>query len=235
MNIKLSRLFLALIALCHPEQADTISDSDRSYLPAHLSMTREFVMDATQNLLRDQWTFKPTDARWSIAQCIDHLARTEDSVLTMVRERLMKASEPITPFPSLTRLPAIKEKPQRLPVLADALLIRAMTDRTPAFATPAESRPPVEVAPRRSIEDPRSAVDHFLRIRAATLEYVRNTQDDLRGHFGYSRLDGYYPQLKFHDGYQWLLRMSAHTERHLMRIQELKRESYTRAGEFVRG
>ncbi|MBI4902841.1 MAG: DinB family protein [Acidobacteria bacterium] len=222
---------VTLLGLGQPAStAETISDADRAYLLAHLAMTQEFVVDATRSLTKQQWTFKPAPARWSIAQCVDHIAGTEAYVLKMVRERLMKGNSPIVPFPSLGgRVPPVSEKPERLPELADALLIRAMTDRTAAIRTPPQERPPVEeVAPRDTFPDPQAALDHFKRSRAATIGYVRTTQDDLRSHFGYTRLEGYYPRFKLHDGYQWLLRMSAHTERHLMQVQEIKRsEAFT--------
>ena len=217
--------FLVLLALANAgAAAETISDADRSYLVSHLEMTREFVIDATRGLTNEQWLFTPAPKRWSIAQCIDHLASTEEYVLRMVRERLLQAAEPIEPFPSLGRRTAsLSQKPERMPAVADALIIRAMTDRTPALALPLEQRPPVEeVAPRNSFPDSRSALEHFRAVRAATLEYARNTRDDLRGHFSFVRLEGFYPQFKFHDGYQWLLRMSAHTERHLAQVHEIK-------------
>jgi len=35
-------------------------------------------------------------------------------------------------------------------------------------------------------------------------------------------MDGF-PDVKYTDVYQWLLRASAHTERHLMQVQEVRR------------
>lgn len=34
-----------------------------------------------------------------------------------------------------------------------------------------------------------------------------------------------FPHMHFSDAYQWLLRMSAHTERHLMQVQEVRRSA----------
>src|SRR5690349_21745589 len=68
--------------------AQTLSDSDRAYLVSHLEMTREFVRDTTRDLTTEQWLYKPDTRHWSIAQCVDHLARTEAYVLSLVRDRL---------------------------------------------------------------------------------------------------------------------------------------------------
>jgi hypothetical protein len=45
---------------------------------------------------------------------------------------------------------------------------------------------------------------------------VRDTQDDLRGHF----FD--HPVLKTLDTYQWILLLSAHSQRHTAQLNEVK-------------
>jgi DinB family protein len=227
----------ALAATAGTVQPSGLDDSDRAYLVAHLEMTRQFLTDATQGLTDEQWVYSPGPGKWSIAQCVDHLAHTEEYVLAMVQDRLLKSEKPFEPFESQTRgAPAITGTPERMPRAADALLIRAMTDRTAAVRQPVGSRPPIEeVAPRMDVQDhPKSALDAFLKVRSATIAYMRTTQDDLRGHYTYTRLPGYYPDYQFQDGYQWLLRMSAHTERHLMQIHEVKESSGYPAAHSVR-
>lgn len=220
-------LVIAALAAAGAFQPGRLDDSDRAYLVAHLEMTRQFVIDTTQGLTREQMLYSPGPAKWSIAQCVDHLAQTEEFVLKMIRERLITSENPIEAFPSLSgAAPPTTPPPGRLPKAADALLVRAMTDRTAAMRTPVQSRPPIEeVAPRVEIKDPQSALDAFLKVRSALIAYARSTQDDVRGHYSYTRLPGYYPDFEFHDGYQWLLRMSAHTERHLMQMHEIRASS----------
>jgi len=217
--------YLAIAALAATGTLQTsIDDSDRAYLVAHLEMTRQIIVDATRGLTKEQWLYSPGPAKWSIAQCVDHLANSEHFILEMIQTRLVRSDKPIEPFPSVaTPASPAAVAPERLPRAADALLIRAMTDRTSAVRVPVESRPPIEeVAPRVEIADPQTALDGFLKTRSALIAYAQTTHDDLRGHFTYTRLPGYYPDFQFQDGYQWLLRMSAHTERHLMQIYEVK-------------
>lgn len=56
----------------------------------------------------------------------------------------------------------------------------------------------------------------FCAAREKTIAYARATQDDLRHHVGP------HPTLGVLDGYQWLLFLSAHTERHIAQIRELQ-------------
>ena len=205
--------------------AQSIADRDRAYLTSHLEMTREFVLDTTANLTKDQWLFQTEPRRWSIVQCIDHLARTEDAVLVLLRERVLSSKEPLLgAFASMTkdRKPT-NVLPKRMTYREDAAILRWMTDRIPAAAVPVERRPPIaEVAPRALITDPKTALEHFQRARAATLAFVKTTNEDLRGHFVQAPMDGF-NDMPYSDAYQWLLRMSAHTERHLMQVHEVRR------------
>ncbi len=210
---------------CTLSMAQPISDRDRAYLVAHLDMTREFVIDATANLSREQWLYKPDVRRWSIAQCVDHLARSEEAVLRVIREQALPSSKPLLgAFASMNKgRKAANEEPRRMSYREDANILRWMTDRTPALALPVEERPPIEeIAPRSEIADPQTAIGHFLKVREATIAFVKSTNEDLRGHFVQSPMGGY-SDMPYSDAYQWVLRMSAHTERHLMQVHEVRR------------
>jgi hypothetical protein len=223
-------LFLALLAL--PRLVGQgLSESDRAYLIDHLAMTREFVLDTTRNLTREQWLFKPAPNQWSIAECVDHIAATEEYLLKLVKERVITSDKPLlAAYPSIAKgRQAEQEQPRRMSLVEDAYLIRAMTDRVSSMATPVEHRPPIqEIAPRIVIDNPQAVLENFVRVRTATITYLRETKDDLRGHFIQTSLIGF-PQVKYHDAYQWLLRSSAHTERHLMQIQGVRQhDAYPR-------
>ncbi len=60
------------------------------------------------------------------------------------------------------------------------------------------------------------ALAEFRAIRATMKEYVRTTHDDLRHHMvtDWNR-----------DAYQWLLMVSAHSQRHILQIREIKHSS----------
>jgi hypothetical protein len=57
------------------------------------------------------------------------------------------------------------------------------------------------------------ALKDFLTLRATMLNYIRTSQDDWRHHLipGWDR-----------DAYQWLLMISAHSQRHILQIREIK-------------
>jgi hypothetical protein len=206
-------------------QTQGLETSDREYLVSHLEFTRDLVAAAARGLSRAQWEFRPAPDRWTIAQCIDHLAKTEAYVVKAVRENLVTATGPVNMFNPGAKV-EIKEPPRRMGPLEDGLIIRAMTDRVPATRIPASKRPVFsEFGPASSFEDLAKVVEEFERVRNATIEYVRTTKDDLRAHHTPASLSPFRKHFAYEDAYQWILRMSAHTERHLMQAQEVTRSA----------
>jgi hypothetical protein len=70
--------------------------------------------------------------------------------------------------------------------------------------------------PRSSALAPAHFIDGFLTRRAATLQFVRETEKALHHHFAPLG------PLGDLDGYQWLLLLASHTERHVGQIEEVK-------------
>jgi hypothetical protein len=208
-----------------PAAATQMTANERAYLREHLIMTNRFLVDTAQRYSDAQLLYKPAPNRWSIAQCIEHLARTEEYIVNLVRTQMLTQEGPLRVlFPSLvgggSGIPALEV--HRMTRADDGPTYLQMSDRTRAATVPVEQRPPIgEVAPPDTIDDPRKSIEAFLRVRKATLAYVESTKDDLRGHFGAASLFLFPEVQQAQDAYQWIFRMSAHTERHLMQIHEV--------------
>jgi len=67
--------------------------------------------------------------------------------------------------------------------------------------------------PRGTSDDLAKSLATFQALRATMLSYIRTSQEDWRHHEvpGWDR-----------DGYQWLLMISAHSQRHILQIREIK-------------
>lgn len=176
--------------------AATLSQHDRDYALAQLHAGRKEFLDAVTGLTPEQWNFKAAPDRWSIAECAEHIAVSEDFISGMIRNQLLKS-------------PAAPEKRSQVKV-QDEDLTKAVVDRTNKF------KAPEPIAPKKRWADPADAVAHFKESRDANIAYIENTQDPLRDHFAP------HPVAGMLDGYQWFLLMAAHTERHVAQIQEVK-------------
>jgi hypothetical protein len=129
-----------------------------------------------------QWNFKPDEKTWSVAECAEHIALSEDLI-----------------FGSVTKIVQAPAAPDKKSAVTDDFILKAVVDRSHKFQAPEQLRPKQTFATPQEMHRP------FQAEPRATIAYVRDTQDDLRGHF----FD--HPVLKTMDGYQWILLLSAHS------------------------
>jgi len=70
--------------------------------------------------------------------------------------------------------------------------------------------------PKGQVPDLRAGLEAFRKLRARMLEYARTTGDDLRSHV---------VQREQSDAYQWLVLVSAHAQRHILQVREIKADT----------
>lgn len=191
-------LTVILLLAVSVASAQTLTQAERDRASKHLEGTRKMFLDATAGLTPEQWEFKPAPERWSLAECAEHIAVSEDFIMQLIKERILPA--PATP----EQKEAAKGK--------DDQVLRMIPDRSQKFQAPEM------LQPTRRFATTDELVKHFKESRGRSLEYVKTSQDDLRGHF----FD--HPVMKTLDAYQWVLLMSAHTERHVKQMLEVKED-----------
>jgi hypothetical protein len=192
MKRLLFTLCLVLSSASLIRAADTSGDIQRA--ADHLQKTSAKFLASTAGLSATQLTFKSAPTRWSIAEVAEHIASAEDFLMSMVQDQVMKA-------PARTEEVNLKE--------IDDLVLLAIADRTNKIQAP---EPLIPTNRFGSIEASR---DRFKTSRARTIAFLKET-NDLREHAVDSPLG------KKLDAYQWLLFISAHSERHTKQIEEVK-------------
>ena len=174
---------------------ETISKQDRDAAVKYLMTTRDQVIAETEKLTDAQWNFKQGPDRWSVGEVVEHLALAE-SFLSESRQKVMAG-----PPPAAEQLAKAKGQ--------DAVILKAIPDRTQKVQAPEPIQPKQRLGPRSKV------MAAYTERRAQTLEYAQKTTDDLRSRVGDSPLGPL-------DAYQWLLFTAAHNERHLAQIREVK-------------
>jgi len=177
-----------------PLCAGPLTQGERDRALSELHASRKQFLDALEGVSTAQWTFKPDDRTWSVAECAEHIALTEDFLLGILSKQVMAG-------------PADSG---RKPALTDETILKVITDRS------VKAQAPEPIQPKRQFASREALVAHFKESRERTLDYVRDTQDDLRSHFFK------HPAVGDMDAYQMLLLISAHTERHTAQIKEVK-------------
>jgi hypothetical protein len=185
-----------LLAAATAFGADTLTQGERDFAMSNMHASRKMFLDAVAGLTPAQWNFKPAPDRWSIAECAEHIAVSEDFISGLILNQFMKS--PPTP----EKRNEVKGK--------DQLVVEKTVDRSQKF------KAPEPIQPKRRWADPAEAVAHFMESRDRNIAYIDKTTDDLRDHFGT------HPAAGLLDAYQWFLLMSAHTERHVEQILEVE-------------
>jgi hypothetical protein len=128
-----------------------------------------------------------------VAQVMEHIAAAEDFIRTMTKEKIMMA-------------PA--GEPGRDLKKTDDAVLAMVPDRT------TKVQAPEPLVPSNRFGSPEASLKHFVESRAATEDFLKSTAG-LRDHVSDS------PMGKL-DGYEFVLLIAAHSERHTKQINEVK-------------
>jgi hypothetical protein len=177
-------------------RAQGVSQAEKDHALQYLESTKKGVLEATKGLSDAQWNFKPAPDRWSVAEVMEHLAAAEDMLRGMTQEQVMKT-------------PAIPARDSAELKKIDDAVIAMVPDRSRKVDAPEPLRP------TNRFGSPVDAQKHFLESRATTEEYLKTTPD-LRAHAVDSPMG-----MKL-DGYEWVLLIAGHSERHTKQMLEVK-------------
>jgi hypothetical protein len=184
---------LFLLAGAAVASAQEVTQAEKDKALQYLETTRKGVLEATKGLSEAQWNFKPAPDRWSVAQTMEHIAAAEDYIRGMVKEKIMMA-------------PA--GDPGRDVKKTDEGVLAMVPDRT------TKVQAPEPLVPTNRFGSPEASLKHFVDSRTTTEDFLKTTTG-LRDHVADS------PMGKL-DGYEFVLLIAAHSERHTKQINEVK-------------
>jgi DinB family protein len=189
----LAFLVLAMtLRLCAAPAPGSMSDADREHLLVHFKMTGDMLAEEVGGLSPAQLEYKASPDRWSIRECVSHLAVAEPDYWRDL-QKAVKAP------------PDMKEKKS---VATDADIMWYGIDRVEHTKTGGGHE---KVDTYKNLGE---ALAKFEALRGTMIEYIKTTNDDLRAHsFG--------DQQRI-DSWQWMLEISTHAERHIQQIREIK-------------
>jgi len=190
-----TRMFVAgLMVMATAASVQELTQAEKEGALAYLESTKEKVVAATKGLSEAQWNFKAGPDRWSVAQVMEHIAASED----FIRDNLVKDKVMVS----------LAGEPGRDVNKIDDAVIANVPDRSH------KAQAPEPLLPNNRFGSPEGSLKHFLESRAITEQYLKETPG-LRDHV----MDG--PVAKM-DGYEFILMIAAHSERHVKQIEEVK-------------
>lgn len=166
---------------------------ERDFAMSYMHATRKMFLDSVAGVSKAQWEFKPAPEVWSIAEVAEHIAISEDTIFEMITKKILAGPAAAGSDPS---------KDQKV---IDALVDRSQKAKAPEMLRPANRW--------KSAEE---LIEHFKASRDRNIAYVQTSNDEWRAHIAP------HPVLKAMDGYQWLLLLAGHSERHTLQLNEVK-------------
>jgi hypothetical protein len=184
---------LHLLAGAATVSAQEVTQAEKDKALQYLETTKKNVLEATKGLSEAQWNFKPGPDRWSVAQVMEHIAAAEDFIRGMLKEKVMIAAAG----------DAARDVKK-----TDEAVLAMVPDRT------VKAQAPEPLVPTNRFGSPEGSIKHFVETRAATEDFLK-TATGLRDHVADSPIGKL-------DGYEFVLLVAAHSERHTKQINEVK-------------
>jgi DinB superfamily len=186
---------LVITGLAGTFKNSSLTKQERKLVVSELKESKSEFLKSVKDLSDEQLNFKPSPERWSIQECIYHITLAEKDLWYMLNTTMR---EPGTPG----RSQDVK--------IADEDILKIGTDRTNKLKSPEALQPS-----KASWKSANDAISGFKTARADLIKYAKSTTEDMRDHI---------IPLAFGnvDAYQFLLFMSAHCNRHIGQIEEIK-------------
>ncbi|MBI3137338.1 MAG: DinB family protein [Sphingobacteriales bacterium] len=191
---------LLLLLLVVTGSAGTIKDnslskSERKYAITIMKDSHKDVVKATKGLSGAQLDFRTSPDRWSVKECVYHIAAAEKLLWSM--------------FEGAMKNPPNPEKRAEIKVQDDAL-VQMVQDRSKKNQAPEPLQPK-----NTGYRDLADALADFKATRTEHIKYIRNSTEDMRDRV---------VQMPFGwiDCYQLYIFIAAHSKRHTLQLTEVK-------------
>ena len=193
--MKLVQPILLALSVAAVLPAGELDQADRKALLDHLNQSSSEFHNSLKGLTPEQLNFKASPDTWSIAECAEHIALSEDLLRDMVQGKVLAGPASTQPVADRASL--------------DEKVLKMIGNRS--FKVKA----PEPLQPTRRFATPEATLQKFDESRTKTIA-LANSRSDLREHAAP------HPVFKELDAHQWLLYLSGHTMRHTAQIQEVK-------------
>jgi hypothetical protein len=195
--LNLHEHWLEMIKAKAEETTPRLTEIEKNKMNEILNSSLIKFQGAVNNLSESQLNFRPAPNKWSIAECIEHIALAELEFPKILEREMQQPANP-----DLRKKIRIK----------DDEIQPKMTSRK------WKAKSPEIFKPTHNFASAKEAIDTLQTQRNKTIAYVETTKDDLRNRYWKHPLTGKI------DLYQTLLLMSAHLERHIEQIENIKKD-----------
>ena len=190
---------ILLLKLITPQDVIAQQEITENYVLNYLKETKYALYKAIEGLPQEEWNYRPKDSGWTIGEIAEHIVEAEKTIYHKLKYELLTEEN--------------KKGVNSNFEEADKEILKLTTDRSRKLNAPEA------IQPKGRWETPEDFLVYFEGIRNRTMEFVQNSKVDFRLYSVY-----FLPLGKDMDGYEWLLIIPSHTQRHLAQIAENREE-----------
>lgn len=199
----MKNLFLVLLTfstyILSAQNAETTDKKlvfhDKEFLLNYYQQTMDNLTTSISGLSQAQLQFKPSEDKWSVSQCVEHIIATENMIFGMLKTYMEKPANP--------------ERKKDI-IYSDDDIIGFMTNRTE------KHKAPEMLQKEGKYNDPKTALKDLETQRKELIDFIKKTDiNELRNRINDSPAGAT-------DAYQSLLFIAGHTARHTLQIDEVK-------------
>ena len=177
-----------------------LSDAEFAELMKMMDDAQDMLLGLITGLSDEQWNFKQAPDRWSVAECTEHIVRSQRLLLEAAQSAM-----------------AAPENPDWAEKTAgkNAFVRRVMPNRNPGGAGGAQA--PQEIVPTENWNRGR-AIEEFYKIQGVCRAYMETVDREVKNH----TFDHPFPVFGTLSAYDWLIYIPLHTVRHSKQIIEVQ-------------
>lgn len=193
---KLLLLLPLFLLFSYSVKDSPLSKKEKKFIAKHMKETYKTLVQSVKGLSDAQLNYKAAPDKWSIKECVYHLAISETNLWQWIQGTI--------------KAPANPEKRSDIK-MTDEQLLAGIADRTNKVKTPEPFEP--KNAKWNNVQEALAALKTE---RDQHIEYMKTTTEDMRSHVTTESPVG--PL----DSYQLVILLSSHTTRHTKQIEEVK-------------
>ncbi len=180
----------------YAQEDGRLTQEEKSEIAQYMTDAWDKLEASLTGLTAAQWSYKSADTVWSIAEIAEHMEKSEMELYNLLDQQLLTSE-------------AAPDKSSEVATKTH-MVMETIKSRDKKFKT----RPNLE--PEGKYKSPQEFLQNFKDLRDRTLDYAQNSEDALRHHFVP------FGPLGDLDGYQIIMFMTGHLERHHQQIEEVK-------------
>lgn len=213
-KVALMLVCLAPIPAFAEDPSPVLTDAEVKALLDLLDETQDALMSRITGLTDEQWNFKQNPNRWSVGECVEHIALSESGILSTVKGVIAGPADPEWATKSAGKLAVVKQ---------------VVPNRGPQGQGGVQAPEPLQPVNKWNRQE---GIEHFYASHGELRAYV----ETMDRHIKDRGMPHPVPQLGWMNAHDWLNLILYHTVRHTKQLIEVQEDpNYPKGHETTGG